>query len=340
MLQLLASQAEREAAQRELQRSLEAQLRDQGEVKIGYQGGGGVYPLRSNGPGTLWYAYSPPRGSDKTPRHWNSFGIWQPGKPHAIVVEINIPSEGRPNGAAGFFARDLETGALFLLHDGSVGGGRAGIGKDAFLAWMGEALVAATAGDQGRAGILVAEVGAPGLSAQITRFVDKVGYFKQEAASGRLSGTSFRRKVELTARYRREFAGAKSGGRSGRFSYRSWHGGIVHALYEERVATARADEEVGNSVLIDLFVLRGGLLSEVCEVKCAADRQTLYGAIGQLLTHTEAGGSGVRKTLVLPEGSILPADIQATLDGLSIRIRHFRLVGRPDSPTVRLFGEP
>ena len=58
-----------------------------------------------------------------------------------IVVEINIATDSNTARIGGFFAEDSETGDIFLMHSGKIGGGRLGIGKTPFLVWSKAKLV-------------------------------------------------------------------------------------------------------------------------------------------------------------------------------------------------------
>lgn len=203
VLQLLVGRREKAAAQRSFRQQLEAQLGFRAEENIGYQGGGGTFKVYSQGPGTLYYAYNPPNTEDITPRHWNSFGIYGSNGVGGIGVEINIPSEENSGRVAGFFARDIETGLIFVMHDGGIGGGRKGIGKDSFLAWMGEDLELAVADGTRRVGLRVAELSSPDLSTQIWNFVMKVDRFKIEASNDRLNTSKFKSKVSRSAERRK-----------------------------------------------------------------------------------------------------------------------------------------
>lgn len=195
VLELLIDRQEKEAAQRNFRAQLEKDLGFRAMENIGYQGGGDTYDVYSRGPGTLYYAYSPPNAQHKTPRHWNSFGIYSDSGVGGIGVEINIPSKQNSGRVAGFFARDPNSGTIYVMHDGGIGGGRPGISKNPFLAWLGEDLDIAIAGNARRAGLRIGELGSENLSAQIWKFVQKVDRFKHEVSSGRLDSTAFRKKV-------------------------------------------------------------------------------------------------------------------------------------------------
>lgn len=335
ILQLVIGETEKKKAQTQFRKSLEDQLGYWSKETIGYQGGNGIYNVYSRGPQTLYYAYSPPRDEDKTPRHWNSFGIYGDHGIEGIGVEINIPSRFNSGRVAGFFARDPITGVTYVLHDGGIGGGRKGIGKDSLLAWLGEELVLATNGKEVREGLVVAQLGSPHLSAQIWRFVQRIDRFKHAVANGLLDTSAFKETIRNYAEYRKEFSGMKSGKRNALFAYQTHHGAVVDALYEERNAAKKAGETVGNTPLVDLHVIVDGKLAELVEVKCSTERQTLYTAIGQLVTHS-ANERQVVRTLVLPEDGTIPSDIQLAIDRLGIGLRRFRLTGPADKRGVVL----
>jgi hypothetical protein len=325
VLTLLTGRNEKEEAQNLLYQALTEQLKYQGRQTIGYQGGGGDYPLYSNRPGELYYAYSAPHDEHAIRRHWNSFGIYRPSESFGIVVEINIPTEQNTAQVAGFFARDPSTGTLVIMHSGRIGGGRPGIGKDAFLAWSGAEIMKAENEGEERTGIVVGDVESPNLIEQITHFVRTVDDFKRAVTSGELDNDKFRNKVEQVARYRREFTGRKSGQRRSYFTYVTHHGAVVDKLHRDRSGRIKADESIGNSALIDLYVTTSGGMSEIYEVKCAVDRQTIYAAVGQLIVHSQGALNQVKRTLVIPDGEAVAQDIETSLRSLGIDVLHFRL---------------
>ena len=114
-----------------------------------------------------------------------------------IVVEINIATDSNTAQVAGFFAEDSETGDIFLMHSGKIGGGRLGIGKTPFLVWSKAKLVDVADEDENfQTGIAVGKLDDPDLPERIWRFVRNLHSFKEEAVSGRLKTTEFNRMVE------------------------------------------------------------------------------------------------------------------------------------------------
>ncbi len=327
MLSVLEGAADRKSAQAMMRTTMTERLDRIGVRRIGFPSGSRDEPMWTAGPGRLWCAFG--SAEDATvPRRWNAFGVYDAGRPaQLITVEINIPTKAYSERVAGFFARDTETGRTYLLHDGGVGGGRKGVGQLAFLAWSGAATVE-TVRENGRIrrGIVIGDVSAADLTDRVWRFVRLVRSFKDAVAAGELGSDEFLRRLGEYERYTREFSGRKVGRRNGAFDYVTRHGDVVHALRRERRSERASGERILNSVLVDLYVRLGERLTEVDEVKMSLDRQLLYGALGQLMTHSLEGGAQVRRVLVVPEGRIAP-DIDAALAANRVELIRFRLGG-------------
>jgi hypothetical protein len=107
-----------------------------GQITLGYQGGGSEAMVHAIGPLNFWIAFA-----DSGNRYWNAMGIGNPFKDGStIIVEINPPKEGISLRVSGAFVED-SAGKIYLVHRGRVGGGRKGIGMNAFLSWYSAALV-------------------------------------------------------------------------------------------------------------------------------------------------------------------------------------------------------
>jgi len=338
MLALIQESRSKKAAQATLARNLKAALTRQGIQNIGFPGGNVDQTVYSAGEGQLWVAFGGPTEDAAVPRYWNAFSIYKPDRPaQTITVEINIAIDSNTAQVAGFFAEDGDTGDIFLMHSGRVGGGRPGIGKSAFLVWSKAKLVDVTEKDGGiRNGIAVGKLNDPDLTDRIWTFVRKVQSFKGQAAAGGLDTPEFKRQVEEFDKYSEEFSGKKRGVRGGAFQYVTYHGDIVQKLYDDRTARLAPGEKVFNSTLIDLFVKKDGVLSEVYEVKTGVDRQMLYTAIGQVVTHAATGGEGVAKFLVVPADEDIPGDFKQAIAALGIQVRRFRLRGTSRNRVIEL----
>ena len=108
---------------------------------------------------TYWFGSVAPNKDDKTPRYWNPLGEYRPNGTLQISVELNVSTDSNSKRVSGFFAKDSQTGQVYLMHDGGVGGGRKGVGQTAFLAWSDSKVVAVTnAEGDVRLGIIVAPI--------------------------------------------------------------------------------------------------------------------------------------------------------------------------------------
>lgn len=176
MLSLLVGKSEIASAQQLLKDQLFTQLpqRD-GEYIIGYQGGNlEVSDLHADH--RIWFISS--KSGD---RYWNAFGLADKlniSTSNSITVEINSPFSGENARVAGLFARESD-GSIYLLHRGKIGGGRVGVGKQAFLDWSKQKLTTVRL-PNGKTtdAILVGKLESPSLSLDIARFVYAVANFK------------------------------------------------------------------------------------------------------------------------------------------------------------------
>ena len=300
-------------------------LTDKGKLNIGFPGGNLDEIIYSNGDGKLWCAF----GSADTapiPRRWNAFGVFDANRQSQVItVEINIPTQANSAHVAGFFARDPASGRTYLMHDGGVGGGRRGIGRNAFLAWSKTTLVdVAKIGGLGRPGIVVGDVNALELPSRLWRFVRLVNCFKKAVSQGNLNDGTVLSAIAEWDRFNSENSGRRCGTRTATIDYVSYHGDVVQLLYEERKVSLTPDERVLNSPLIDLYVRSGEKISEIYEVKTSLDRQSLYTAIGQLITHSVEAAPNIKRVLVIPKGEIA-SDLQRCIQSLSIDVRRFAI---------------
>jgi len=140
-------------------------------------------PVTHNG--RYWFGSLDPDQGERTPKYWNPFGRYHERGNLQIGVEINIPTESNSRTVAGFFAKDIETDMVYLMHDGGVGGGRQGVGRDPFLAWSDakpEPVI--DAHGELRPGIVVAPVDFRTTAGDIARFIQLVLDFKQAVLDG------------------------------------------------------------------------------------------------------------------------------------------------------------
>ena len=286
-MDLIESLEEKDEAQRKLEARLKKSWQNRQTRVVAWRPDSREMTVYQDG--AYWFGSFTANDQDATPRYWNPFGRYRENGNLEIAIEINIPTNSDERRVAGFFARNLDSAAIYLMHDGSVGGGRKGIGRSAFLAWSGAqpVRVVNAVGDS-RLGIVVASVDSDSTAADIARFVQVVIDFKLAVMTGEAESTSARKEQRTYDDYYREFAGQKRRQRLEETKYMSRHGDIVHTLHGWRKASARPDERLVKNAYIDSAVEANGVLTELYEVKTGDDRQTLYAAIGQLMVHSLA----------------------------------------------------
>jgi hypothetical protein len=303
-------------AQKQLQKDLLEQLPALGRQWVTFRPTSVEMKIYGN-PDRLYFG---PRVIRDEGKFWNAFGIFDPKRSkQEITVEINLSAEG--GRTAGFVAEDGD-GRRFLMHTGGIGGGKKGVSREAFMAWLNPELIAVQDNRQVEAGILIAQLGSSDLSQRVESFVRSVRGFKDAVKGGLLQRPAFASGVEKWREYRKEFSGRKTGSVEADLDYVSYHGDVVHALREwtER----RANGVVTNSPLIDLLVHDDkDNLMEVYEVKSSTNRQVLYAGIGQLIVH--GSNARVSRTLVLPAAEEIPADVTAGLEGSQIRVLRYKI---------------
>lgn len=285
--------------------------------------------------GEYWFTSANPVPKDKTPRYWDPYGKYRENGNLQIAVEINIPTDSNSARVKGFYAIDPETGACYLMHDGGVGGGKTGVGKEAFLAWSHARLLPVTNSEGApRLGIIVAAIDSGTIGDDVARFVQTTADFKQAVQNGETTTPEALRRQRTYKDYFNEFSGKKKRKRIQEVEYISRHGDIVRALSEWRQKIAAQNERIVKNAYIDLGVENDDLLTEIYEVKTSCDRQSLYSAIGQVIVHDDQPRGNCRRFLVLPEGAVAH-DIEEALNRADITVVRYRI----DRRGVRLLIE-
>ena len=261
-----------------------------------------------------------------TPRTLNWFGIMKPGNLR-IAVEVNVVPEGTNGRVKGFFARDNNTGVIYLMHTGDVGGGAPGIGGRAFRAWLGEPRIEVQdeAGNV-RFGFIVVTVHASSPTRPLIRYIGRIAAFRQAVANEhfQVEDPEFQRDLQELDEYYSEPRGRRTGFHPGGIDYLSRHGEIVDALHAWRKEQGlRYRRQIVKNVFIDMGVTNArGHLVELYEVKTSSDRPDVYSAIGQLMVHSRRD---CEKIIVLPKDEDLADDLMAALTRLEIQLLYFIL---------------
>ncbi|MEJ8406052.1 hypothetical protein WKI27_11910 [Brevundimonas vesicularis] len=326
----------RAAAQRQVEARIRGALSNRGVHNIGYPSGNQDATLYSNGHGQLWCSFDALHNA-KVPRRWNAFGVYDATRrSQNITVEVNIPIETDSARIAGFFAQNVESGHTYLVHDGSIGGGKPGVGRNEFLAWSKATLVdVARSGGRTRPGIIVGRIDSNDLPDRIWAFVKRVRDFKVAVDRGDLDALEAKAEVKDWDDFKGEPSGRRRGERASTIDYVSYHGDVVGALHAYRMRRRTGGEVIGHSRLIDLYVKVGGAKAEIYEVKTGTDRQTVYTAVGQLMVHSAVAPAGVRRVLVLPRGD-LAADLKRCVDALQINVLRYDII-LGDPVTINFF---
>ncbi len=283
--------------------------------------------------GRFWFASRPPNQDDATPRYWDPFGEYRENGNLQIAVEINVPTNSNGRRVSGFFAKDTGTDAVYLMHDGGVGGGQRGVGRAAFLRWSDARLVPVVdAQGDARPGMVVAPVESRTTAVHVSRFIQTVIGFKQAVKDGETESPQARREQRTFEDYYDEFSGKKRRRRVAEIEYISRHGDIVRALRDWRVA--KSNEKVVKNAYIDLGIQMRDVLTEIYEVKTNCDRQTLYSAIGQVVVHDDSRTGDCQRFIVLPNGDQIPHDVSRALECAGISLLRFDF----DGDKVRILG--
>lgn len=215
MLRLVHEMKAKKAAQKMLAQIVKNSVPSQGAVNVGFRGGNVDREVFSYGEGELWASISRTPDNAEIAKFWNAFGIFAERPVQHITVEINVPAPSNSWQVAGAFAEDEETGDIYLMHDGAVGGGRKGIGKNAFLLWSRIGMVDVLCEDgRVREAIPVGNMADDDFVGRLSRFATKVADFKAAVKSGELSTPAFKKRIEEDDRYNREFSGTKRGSRA------------------------------------------------------------------------------------------------------------------------------
>jgi len=325
MFILLEGKQDIAAAERTLEATFKREFSRRETKYIGYPGGS-THDAKVYTDGTYWYW---PGGKyDKNtpnPRLLNWFGLFNEETGLNITVEINVALEGRNDQAGGFFARDSNTGRIYLMHSGRVGGGTKGVSKEKFLAWSNAELhEAIDLTGKPREGIIAMPIDALGATQPCVQYIRKIAEFKIAVREGLIDSLKFRATLDKWQEYYAESHGRRKGKRSSEIDYISRHGEVVDALNTWRKSTGlEKGQFIVKNNLIDLGVKTGAELTEIYEVKSSASRQSVYTAIGQVFVHGTS--DNCQRIIVLPQDESLSEDLKLALKRTRIKLLPYKL---------------
>ena len=218
--------------------------------------------------------------------YWSAFGTSDPTdrKNLTITCEVNVPFEGIDRRVAGVFACD-DTGKIFIGHNGKIGGGRKGIGKDLFWKnYRGPEAVNVCFPDGVELEMaLIGHVDGKSLPEQMAHFIHEVERIKSIVMS-KESTAQVESKINIG--YNPEFSGKRNVYPLGKtVEATCYHGLVVDALV--RQIKKRGLLQFGNDQSRDLYILdKSGCVRCLFEVKTDLSTSSVYSAIGQLMFHT------------------------------------------------------
>jgi hypothetical protein len=185
------------AAQESLTATLQKAWQSTEKRVVAWKPGSREIPLSHNG--KYWFGSLPPNEGHGEPKCWSAFGLYYPPNRNLrTAVHINIPTRTNTK-IAGFFARDKNR-VIYLMHDGSIGGGTKGVGTKEFLQWSKSKVKLERVRNKNgpdRQGIIIATVESKSTADDIARFVQLVVDFK-EAVRKRKSSLSRGRAAQQT----------------------------------------------------------------------------------------------------------------------------------------------
>ena len=323
MYSIIEHQVEIAKAQKKLQQTIKKEFPIRLKRDIGWQSGR-IEGAELFAKDKYWY-WTSEHMEGAIPRNHNWFGVYGAGPGVSISVEINTAHDlsGR---IAGFFARNSDTGVIYLFHSGGVAGGTVGVGKFNFLAWAGltPSKVVDSTGKV-RVGIPVMPVEGVACTRSAVNYIQRIVDYKRAAKQGETNSPEIINRVSQLEGYNKEATGRRTGmRRSLEIDYVSRHGEVVDALYRWRAKMGlRKGTSISNRGLIDLGVKRGGKLVEVYEVKSSVARQDVYTAIGQVTVHSP--DADCRRILVLPNNQVLHSELEHALLRNSIALIRYEL---------------
>lgn len=221
-------------------------------------------------------------------RYWNPFGLGRPRNGATITgrCQINYACENVNLRMAGLLAKDAE-GRLYLLHSGKIGGGRKGVGKNAFLDFYTGERIMVTDGERQYEYLLIDRIDNERFFLNVRIFIESVYGFKgDQEFAGYKAGTSAASPLSGD-----EYDGVKTYD----LPARSVTASNDHAIVtRELLKTLRsAGFNAGRDRFRDVYTVGlSGETDRVFEVKTGLSRQKLYTAVGQLMLHSLSGNTG------------------------------------------------
>lgn len=297
------------------------------QAQMGHQGGlieTDVHWLPEH---DLWAAFR-----DRGSRYWNAFGIGAPFDEQSLsmIVQVNPPKDGIDRRTGGAFGHD-DAGSIYVLHRGKIGGGRKGIGKNAFLSFFaGTGPIRPTSdGDQESPLIVIGALDDSTFIPALGAFVHQVARFKRlVTGDGPLREDSV---SDLGLSFSPEYVGQKEVSARESIVADCRHGIVVNELRRRLEADGFT---AVNDQFRDVYLVDGeNRMAVLFEVKPSSSRGSLYKAVGQLVLNAPASPACIR-VAVVPDD--LPTDLKQRLERREIRTVTFEW--KDDTPVFQGLG--
>lgn len=305
MLRVINNYEEIKKCQNELKNILKNKLKIETRNEIGFPSGSVIETVYSDLSNGIWCSMAEDL-LDNT-RFWNPFGIGNPNEKMHItpIVEINIPAY-LDRRVGGVFLKDIENN-IYLGHRGKIGGGKPGIGKNAFFEKYTGRIIDAIDDSQMNSIAIISCIYDDNIIHNIKRFLLAVCKIKN---------------IDINESFfSPEPTSIKSYIPQGVITPVAEHAYVVNAL-------AKFIEKEGkipfNSKQVDLYTLDdNGNYETIYEVKSKTDTQSIYTAIGQVCYHS-ALSRDVEKVIVLPKE--IPRKIVHIINRLQIKVKKYKIV--------------
>lgn len=232
----------------------------------------------------------------KEVRYWNAFGTGKPGTADVLSIasEINFPWDQIDRKTGGAFAED-HWGNVFVIHRGTIGGGKKGVGKLLFEQHYRGVWALMEDGDSVSEVAVVGNLKSERFALQVAQFVGKIEVLKSAAATSAQTEIDF---AEIS--FREELIGSKTP---------LAEEGIVAACDRDLLVCQLADElkrqkiKIGNDTESELFAVdtTENRISHIFEVVTDAKEKSIMAAAGRLLLQTSAAAVNPVPVMVLPE---------------------------------------
>lgn len=278
-------------------------------IPIGHQGGGREIVVTWIERYRFWHALGD--------LGWNAFGVIRPDPrlSNAITCEINVPEKGINRHLGGAFAAD-DGGGLFLVHRGTIGGGRKNIGKSGLADSFTGSPVEVADGGKHSTVFPVCDLRAKRLPADLSFFVWEVARYKDEAVGGGLD----REIPQLRTCAVPPLRGLRVKREQNAFTAAIDDGYVLNTLAN---LLGERGLDVDRDRRRDLYVRTArGRVGTIFTIERSGDAAGIEAALGRLLLG--AGGCRARLVLLLPAPPREPLRREIEAAGVHIVTWRFR----------------